>query len=170
MREVPFKNYVVLFVIMLVSVAFVFYLKGWYNASKEYYAVNSVIKDSVSEINENEIENYIVESQKFVLYASSGSLEDVKNFEVSLKKIIDKLDIYDNVLYLNLDGVDVSSFNSKLKNMAYNNRVFSMISNDSNCVIYLFENGKIKYVLNDANKYSRSYIESLFESWGGLSD
>ena len=72
MRKVPVKNYLFLFLIVLFTVGLVFYLRSWYNTSKEFYEQNSVITQVVREIKCEEIENYALENQKFILYVSSG--------------------------------------------------------------------------------------------------
>ncbi len=171
MRKIFTKNYIILFVILLLTVALVFYVRGWYNTSKEYYSQNSVIKDVAPEINEGEIFNYTLESQKFILYVSSGRNVEIKNFENSLKRVIKKLDISEDVLYLNLDNVDIISFNNHLKsNFAANEKVASQISDSSTSTIYVFANGKIVFALNNANNYSNQYFKSFFKKWGFTND
>lgn len=171
MKKITIKNYVILAIIILVTVVLVFYVRSWYNTSKIYYSQNSVIKDLVSEINENEIGNYTLESQKFVLYASSGTNGNIKVFENNLKKLINKLDIEEDILYLNLDNVNVNLFNESLKNsFVLNQKVSSQISDDSSSTIYVFIDGKISAVLNNVNNYSVKYLESFFEKWGFIDD
>ncbi len=167
MQEKTIKNYIILAVIMLSVVLFVFYIRGWYNTSKVYYSRNSVIKDVTGEINAEEIANYTLENQKFVLYVSSGSNISIKEFENDLKKLILKLDITNDVLYLNLDNVDISEFNIKMRNtFASDERIKSRISDDSIASFYVFENGKIVSLLNNVNTFDTSYIKKVFQGWG----
>lgn len=165
------KNHVILCIIIFITVVLVFYARSWYNTSKEYYSQNSVIKDVASEINEQEIFNYTLESQKFILYVSSGQNVDIKSFEKMLKKVINKFDVSEDVLYLNLDNVDVNTFNSHLRSrFAANQKISSQISDNSVSVIYVFVDGKIVTVLNGANNYSSKYYESFFKKWGFIGD
>ena len=169
MKEIPRKNYIILGVILLLTVLLAFYVRDWYITSMEYYSSNSVIKNEVREINENEIGSYTIESQKFILYVSSGVNSDIKNFEKEFRKIIERIDNED-ILYLNLDNVDVTNFNDNLKdNFALNNRVASQIT-DSPSSIYIFQDGKIVGVLSDANTYSNSNIEAFLKKWGFKND
>ena len=91
MKKIPFKNYVILCVIIVLTVISVFYVRSWYITNKEYYSRNSVIKDIAREIKIDEISNYTLESPKFMLYVSSGADADVKDFENDFKKLIKKL-------------------------------------------------------------------------------
>ena len=86
-KKIPTKNYIILFVIVSLTVIGVFYARGWYNTTKEYYSRNSVMKEVVSEIKEEEIQNYSLESPNFVLYVSSGRDSLVKPFENNFKNI-----------------------------------------------------------------------------------
>ena len=171
MKKIPTKNYLILAFILLIVVALVFYIRGWYNTSKIYYSQNSVVKDVVPEIKSEEIFNYTLENQKFILYVSSGSNSDIKTFEKSLKKVIKKLDISGDVIYLNLDNVNVELFNSDLKsNFALDQDIASHISDSSISTVYIFENGKIVAVLNNSNNFSDNQLESFFKKWGFIND
>ena len=104
-REIPVKNYVILILVFLVTIVAVFYVRDWYNTTKNYYAQNSVMTKVVREIKSEEISNYILENQRFILYVSSGQNGELKNFENDLKDLIKKMDLSEEVLYMNLDGV-----------------------------------------------------------------
>ena len=171
MKKITVKNYFILAFILIITVVLVFYIRSWYNTSKIYYSQNSIIKDVASEINEDEIFNYTMESQKFILYVSSGSNVEIKNFEKSLKKIIKKLDISSDILYLNLDNVNIDIFNSSLQDkFALNSNIASHISNSSFSTIYIFEDGKIVAVLNNLNNFSDKQVESFLKKWGFKND
>ena len=71
-KEVPAKNYVILILAFLVTIVAVFYVRDWYITTKEYYAQNSVMTRVVREIKSDEISNYVLENQRFILYVSSG--------------------------------------------------------------------------------------------------
>lgn len=164
MREIPKKNYFILFLILFVTIGFTFYAREWYNTSKEYYARNSVIKESVREINENEIYSYTIESPRFILYASSGTDLEIKGFETRLRKLITKYEMNDDIVYLDLDNVDIDSFNMGLKSK-FSDRV-SNFSNDSLSTFYVFQGGRIVLIYNHVNDYSMNFISNLFKEWG----
>lgn len=169
MKEIPKKNYLILAVILAFTVGLTFYAREWYNTSKEYYARNSVIKEATYEINDSEIYSYAVERPKFILYASSGSDIDIKDFETNLKKLIIKYEMSDQIVYLNLDNVDIISFNENLKNKFSDNK-FNNFSFESLSTFYIFQDGKIRMVLNNVNDYSMKYLTNLFKEWRDSND
>ena len=165
-KEVPMKNYFILALIFLITVIGVFYAREWYNTSKEYYAQNSVMTKLVREIKSEEIANYTLENQKFVLYVASGKNFELKDFEDEFKNLIKNMDLIDSVLYMNLDGVDPNSFNNLLKNdFSATARIKDQITNDSSASLYVFTDGKITNILNNVNDYSMKRLESIITRW-----
>lgn len=165
-KEVPMKNYFILALIFLVTVIGVFYAREWYNTSKEYYAQNSVMTKVVREIRSEEISNYTLENQKFVLYVASGKNVELKDFEDEFKNLIQDVDLVDSVLYMNLDGVEPNGFYDLLRNdFSATSRIKNQIINDSSASLYVFTDGKITSVLNNVNDYSMERLESIITRW-----
>ncbi len=165
-KEVPMKNYFILALIFIVTIIGVFYAREWYNTSKEYYAQNSVMTRVVREIRSEEISNYTLENQKFVLYVASGKNVELKDFENEFKNLIQDMDLGDSVLYMNLDGIDFDSFYNLLKNdFSATTRIKDQIINDSSASLYVFTDGKITSVLNNVNDYSMKRLESIITRW-----
>lgn len=165
-REIPVKNYVILILVFLVTIVAVFYVRDWYNTTKNYYAQNSVMTKVVREIKSEEISNYILENQRFILYVSSGHDSGIKNFEDDFKNLIQSLYLTDDVLYMNLDGVNSESFYDLLKNNYVRNSKIKNQIVDSNSSLYLFTDGKVSGVLNNVSDYSIKRLENIIKSWG----
>lgn len=165
-KEIPYKNYIILILVFLATIVAVFYVRDWYNTTKVYYAQNSVMTKVVREIKSEEISNYILENQRFILYVSSGQNSQIKDFEDQFKNLIQNLDINDDVLYMNLDGVNTGSFYDLLKNNYSSNAKLKnqIVSSDSS--LYLFTDGKIVNVLNNVSDYSVKRLENIIRSWG----
>ena len=164
-KEVPVKNYVILAVVFLLTVGLVFYLRDWYNTTKEYYARNSVMTDVVREIKSEEIGNFTLENQKFILYVSSGQDANIKGFENDLRDLIQKVDLNDDVLYMNLDGTNSLDFYDLLKNnFSANSKIKNQIT-DSVASMYVFTDGKITALLNNVNNYSIKRLETIIDRW-----
>ncbi len=165
-KEIPYKNYIILILVFLATIVAVFYVRDWYNTTKVYYAQNSVMTKVVREIKSEEISNYILENQRFILYVSSGQNSQIKDFEDQFKNLIQNLDINDDVLYMNLDGVNTGSFYDLLKNNYSSNAKLKnqIVSSDSS--LYLFTDGKIVNVLNNVSDYSIKRLENIIKSWG----
>ena len=165
-KEIPYKNYIILVLVFLMTILVTFYVRDWYNTTKVYYAQNSVMTKVVKEIKSEEISNYILENQRFILYVSSGQNSQIKEFEDEFKNLIQNLDINDDVLYMNLDGVNMESFYDLLKNNYSSNAKLKnqIVSSDSS--LYLFTDGKIVNVLNNVSDYSIKRLENIIKSWG----
>ena len=169
MKKIPAKNYVILFVILLATVASAFYVRTWYITNKEYYSRNSVVKDIVREINIDELSNYIVENPKFILYVSSGVNSEIKSFEGDLRKLIKKHDISEDVVYLNVHNVSTNYLYDSLKGFSGSDKIGKNII-DSNSSLYIFIDGKIVGVLNNLSTFSNKHIESYLKKWGFIND
>ena len=163
-KEIPLKNYFILILVILLTILAVFYMRDWYNTSKEFYAQNSVMTKVVREIKNDEISNYILENQKFILYVSSGRNTNIKSFENEFKNLIQKMDLGENVLYMNLDEVDVSDFYNSLNSYASRKKVKNQIAS-SDASMYVFTDGKLTMLLNNVNNYSMKRLESIIDRW-----
>ena len=164
MKKIPSKNYIILCVLIVATIVSTFYVRSWYITNKEYYSRNSVIKDIIREINVDEIGNYTLESPRFMLYVSSGANAEVKEFENGFKKLIKKLEISEDILYLNIDNVNYDLY-SNLRNFAVNEKISSLIF-ESKASLYIFSDGKIVGVLNDVDNFSDKQIQSFIKKWG----
>ena len=165
-KKIPIKNYVILALVFTISILAVFYARVWYNTTKEYYAQNSVMTKSIMEIKySEEISSYILENQRLILYASSGKDFQIKDFEDDFRDLVIKLDVTDEMLYMNLDGIDTDSFYNLLRNdFASNSKIKNQIVSSS-ASLYLFTNGKLTNVLNNVDDYSIKRLEIIMESW-----
>lgn len=100
----PFKNYVILGVILVLTVLAVIYLSLWYQKWKEYQDAIPILRGIVPEITEVELSHYVQESDQAVVYFCSPSNETCRHFENDLKKIILKQELKDVITYLNLEN------------------------------------------------------------------
>lgn len=161
-KKIPLKNYIILLLAMVFTMLAVFYMLTIYKNYEEYYNNNSIILDIVNEINSEEIVSYSTDNPDFILYVSSGHNQEIKAFEKNLKKFVLKNDLRNNMLYLNLDDVNIEEFNNFLNKMSTKN-VKSELSNQDSHAIYIFQNCKIEQVLDttDLDK-----IEIVFQGYG----
>ena len=115
-REIPFKNYVkyaviVFFTLLISIIAFIIY-----NNHKNYEKDLPILRNKVSEINIDDVDNYIDENESVLLYF--GVVHD-KNSESIEKEMIDMIDKYHiDFVYVNLTDVKnkkdyFKSFNNK---------------------------------------------------------
>ncbi len=165
MRKIPFKNYVILGLVFLFTIGVVFYARDWYNTTKEYYMQNSVMKDAIREIKGDELSNFILENQKFILYVASGKNMEIKDFENKFKDLIQDMDLNDLVLYMNLDDVDNNRLYDSLKSYAFDSKVKNQINSNSMASMYVFTDSKITDVLSNVNNYSMNRLETVIDRW-----
>ncbi len=165
MRKIPFKNYVILGLVFLFTIGVVFYARDWYNTTKEYYMQNSVMKDAIREIKGDELSNFILENQKFILYVASGKNMEIKDFENKFKDLIQDMDLNDLVLYMNLDEVDSNRLYDSLKSYAFDSKVKNQINSNSMASMYVFTDSKITDVLSNVNNYSMNRLETVIDRW-----
>ena len=164
-KKIPPKKYAILFTIVLITVVGVFYARGWYNTTKEYESQDSVMRSVINQINLNEISNYALESQKFVLYVSSGQNRNIKSFERHFKNYIIKNNLQDDIVYINTDTVDRNEFKNQLKNY-FNSNIQNRIEGNDNVSLYIFEDGKVTHIINNADRLKIREINNLLKRYG----
>lgn len=101
-REVPIKNYVYLFIILLGSILLLIYIYTWYETYKESKLNISIMNDYLTVINYNELEDYIIENKDAVLYVSVLGDSEINKFEEKFKNTVMDNDLRDKILYLDL--------------------------------------------------------------------
>ena len=109
-RKITIKNYMILFGLTLGTVFLVFYLRSWYNTSKEYYQNNSIMSEYLSELKSNEINSYIIDNPEIIIYYASA----IKSFEKQFKKLMEEHEINDDIIYIDSSKEENSTIISKL--------------------------------------------------------
>lgn len=111
------KNYFILFVIFIICIALAFYFRKQYEVYEQYQLEIPVIGDSLPNINIDDLEHYVFDNHIVGVYMCTASADSCRNFEKSFKRYVEKSDITDGIVYLNLsDDVDanfVSYFNER---------------------------------------------------------
>lgn len=100
-REIPLKNYIYLVLIVFLTLGILYYLYLWSIEYRKEVTSDSVISSSLQLINYNEVEDYIVENDNVCLYISNKNIE-LKDFEKSLKHLIEKYNLERKILYLDI--------------------------------------------------------------------
>ena len=113
------KNYIILVFVVLLFVGLVLYLCKWYKVYDEYQKDIPVIRDSLQEIVNEDLEHYILDNPSSLIYICTANDENCRDFEKKFKKLIEKDELADEIIYLNVTGIDqdsfVNSFNEKYK-------------------------------------------------------
>ena len=163
-KKIPFKNYMILGLVVVVTVLAVFYMRNWYIMTKIYNNTSPML-DVVSEINADEISNYVMENQNFIIYVSSSTNDKVKGFEKNFSKYIVDKGISNSILYINLDTNDNALLTNQLITYARTKDVKNNINNNG-VSIYIFDNGDITKVITNVDKVNIRQIDKIFKKYG----
>ena len=114
-REIPFKNYLYLFFILLGSVLFLIYIYTWYNTYNESKLYTSIMNNYLTVINYNELSNYITENKDAVLYVSILGDKEINRFEEKFKNSVSDKNLRNNILYLDITNENKEEAKKTLK-------------------------------------------------------
>lgn len=162
-RNIPFKNYIFLAIVVILSIITVIYFYMWYGEF-EYNKINTSVMDKyLNVINYNELDAYLVENKDVIIYVSVLTDDETRTFEKKFKNIINKYSLNNSILYLNL----TEEYNDK--------KLFNEILNkysllDMPCII-IFRDGKIvdTYSIEDRN-YDTDLLISYLRIRGVIND
>ncbi len=101
-RQVPIKNYILLIILFLASIFIVLYLCNWYQVYEDYKKQTPVIRGSLSEITTEEFDHYLMENPTTIVYMCTSADSDCRNFEKDFKRLVEKDNLQEDVIYLNL--------------------------------------------------------------------
>lgn len=147
-REIPRKNYYILGVLLIATIALVCYVGNWYRTDQEYKQRNSIITSIISEVKEEELSSYLVDNANIVIYFASSQDLEIKGFEKEFKKYIVEEELKDQIIYVNTRDIKENKFyqniidqyfDSSLKNKNIN---LNYIPN-----LVIMKDGKIKDVM-----------------------
>lgn len=102
-KKIPISNYVKLILAVVVTIFIAFLLRNWYISGRDYELNIPIIKETlISEINTDEVYNYIRENENAVLYIGVVSDEACRNFEKDFNEVIRARGLEDTITYLNI--------------------------------------------------------------------
>lgn len=143
-NSIGIKNYIQVALMFIAMVIIVLYLSNWYSSYKKDKLSVPVIDGVLSEINYEELDPYLRENDgNLYLYMCTSDEDICRNFEEDFIKIIEKENLYDKILYLNITNVE--SKTGFLKE--FNKKYASKKKVSAYPTIVYLENGKIKEVL-----------------------
>ncbi len=108
------KNYLILACICLFTVLLVLYICKWYQVYADYQKETPVIRGTLSyEITDAELDHYIMENPSCVVYMCTARSDRCRSFEKDFKRLIEKDNLQNNIIYLNLSDTDINRFVSE---------------------------------------------------------
>lgn len=160
-KNIPFRNYIILAVVLLLSIAVVIYFYMWYGEIEESKLENPIMDDYLNVINYNELDDYLIENKDVVIYVSILDNDETRIFEKEFKEVVDDYSLSNDILYLNLTNESKKIFNSFKDD--YNI--------DSLPCIIIFKNSNVFDVYNIAdNNYDVELLVSYLRIEGIIND
>lgn len=138
MRQIPLKNYLILFLIYLLVILFSFGLRNWYLKN---YVNSSHINEAISEIKIEEFESYIQENPDIIIYFSNSKNVDL-NLEQKMINYIIKKNLTNNIVYVDTYSIEKEWFKKINNNYVIDSVNIQIVPNTDNIV--LVKSGKIE--------------------------
>ena len=106
MKEIPIKNYIKLSLICLFVICLSVIGSIWYKRTVNVNLNIPVIRGTLPEITIKDLNDYIVEHEDVYLYVGIASDENSRSLEKRLIKVLNKHDITQDTVYLNISEVN----------------------------------------------------------------
>lgn len=150
-KEISFKNYIILAVILIFTILLVVYLFNWQSIYQKNKLQEPILDKYLMVINYNELDDYLVENKEAIVYVSVLNDEKIRMFENKFKNLIIKNDLNNKVLYLNLTNESVE----------INKKYLSNLSDVPTLII--FDEGKVveSYSIKDNNYDIKAFEKFL---------
>jgi len=143
LRKVPFMNYVILGVVIVVTIFILNYFYMWVDVYKESKINIPIMDKYMTVINYNELEDYLVENPNTIVYVSVLENDTIREFEKKLKIKYKNNEIDNDLLYMNITD-DIK--NSNIRNEMNNKYSLNNLSMTNVPVVLVFKDGLLKSI------------------------
>ena len=158
LRKVPFKNYVFLGIILIVSGLLLYYFYLWVDAYNESKLNKPIMNKYMEVINYNELNTYLIENPNTIMYVSVLENKEVRDFEKEFKKLFRKKKVKKDILYLDITE---NIKDEKIKNELKEKYAVNSVSILDVPVIVVIDNGVVKSIYNiNENNYNINEIKN----------
>ena len=141
-KKIPFGNYVIVVLVVALVVFVSFLFRNWYISSVNYELNIPIITETLlSEINTEEVYNYVRENENTILYIGVVNDENCRNLEEEFNDVIRKRSLEDTITYLNITKTKNKSKFIKEFNKFYDTNIKGYPS------LIIFEEGEVKATL-----------------------
>lgn len=154
-------NYLIVIFAFLLCIGIVLYFCQLYKIEEEEKKRIPVIRGSIREIYKEDLKHYIMDTSMSVVYMCTANEDSCRTFEKSFKKLLQKENYNDEIIYLNLTDLNQEEFVEQF-NQEYPYKT-SLKTNYPAFV--LFEEGKIKSILqgSETKPLTLSKVKSFLE-------
>ena len=164
-KEIPLKNYILLSIVLILTIVVVIYFFLWKNTYEKSKLQTPILDDYLVVINYNELNNYLVENKDAIIYISKLNNENIRLFENKFKNIINKNNLNNKILYLDLTEELKENNIVKKINKKYGKEMTEVPT------IVIIKDGKISSSYNiKENKYNIKLLEKYLEKEDVIND
>ena len=164
-KEIPLKNYILLSIVLILTIVVVINLFLWKNTYEKNKLQTPILDDYLLVINYNELNNYLVENKDAIIYVSELNDESIRLFENKFKNIINKNNLNNKILYLDLTEVLKENNIVKEINKKYGKEMTEVPT------IVIIKDGKISSSYNiKENNYNIKLLEKYLEKEDVIND
>lgn len=136
MKKIPIKNYVSALLIIIITILLTISLVNIYNKNNKI--------DFISEIKEEDLNQFIVETNNIFIYFSKANN---KQLEQDLEKYLENNEIKNDMIYIDLNNI-TKDFEIKFNNQ-FNEVTSSVYCSIKNPALVYIQNSKIADCLNN---------------------
>lgn len=164
-KEIPLKNYILLSIVLILTIVVVIYFFLCKNTYEKSKLQTPILDDYLLVINYNELNNYLVENKDAIIYVSKLNNENIRLFENKFKNIINKNNLNNKILYLDLTEELKENNIVKKINKKYGKEMTEVPT------IVIIKDGKISSSYNiKENKYNIKLLEKYLEKEDVIND
>lgn len=141
-KKIPFGNYVKVILVVIGAVFISIVFRNWYLSRMNYELNTPIIRETlISEINTDEVYNYVRENENTILYIGVVSDEKCRSFEKEFNEVIKERSLKETITYLNITKAKSKSGFIKEFNKFYDTDLKGYPS------LVIFEEGEVKAIL-----------------------
>ena len=165
-RKVPFKNYLILLFVCLLTVCLFAGGSVMYRKVQKMRLEVSPLKQLVPEISVDDLDSYVVENDLFYLYVGASGDYQCHVLEEDILKYIKDKDIKNDIVMLNVKNISNYSKFRKDFNDKFSQFDYAKLENYPAFII--FKDGKVLNLVqkNKEFKLDVGHIDGLLEEYG----
>lgn len=160
-RVVPTRNYVVVFIISIITMIALVLFSIYYKNQKKYENEINQPMGFLAEINSEELDNYIVENHSIMIYISNSTISD-DNIQNEVRKQVEKNNYSQDIIYLDMKDLTEDFYERLAK--TYFDKDLTNTNIVTNSILFV-KDGIIVDILNIDEKNVKTlskYIEREF--------
>lgn len=165
-KNIPFNNYIILGLIIVVTIIAVLYCFSWYKQYNDNKLNTPVITSVLREVNYDNLSTVVNERDVVIMYMCTTNESVCRNFEKKFASYIKQNNLTEEIMYLNLGyESDENNLLNKVYDKYKNKDLVKKVYKYPTLVI--FSSGKIIDVLssNKKNKIDIKQVDQFLEEY-----